>query len=157
MTELSCWCCCTIVHAGDLVGLHITPVWQYIIAAFGDLVSLYGACNIIHESGAVETKRASADSLRSWRSQSMRPNSVHGRHFVLVAGGRLRASDKIMVRGKWGGKWSYPLPCTIILSLALSLPSATSTKWRPWTLFGRIDWDRQLRRLFCLQQGVTNR
>ena len=38
-----------------------------------------------------------------------------------------------------------PLPRTIILSLALSLPSAASTKWRPWTLFGRIDWDRQLR------------
>ena len=33
----------------------------------------------------------------------MRPNSVHGRHIVLVADGRLRANDKIIVRGRgWG-------------------------------------------------------
>ena len=54
----------------------------------------------------------------------------------------------------WGvvAGWSlsllpHPLPRTVILSLALSLPSATSTIWRPWTLFRRIDWDRQLCRL----------
>ena len=28
-----------------------------------------------------------------------------------------------------------PLSCPLILSLALSLPSATGTKWCPWTLF----------------------
>ena len=54
-------------------------------------------------------------SLCSWRSQSMRPNSVHGHHFVLVADGRLRASDKIMVRGRgWGSVQPtttlHPLP-----------------------------------------------
>ena len=39
-------------------------------------------------------------------------NSVHGRHFVLMADGRLWASDKITVRGEgdggvegWVGKW----------------------------------------------------
>ena len=52
-------------------------------------------------------------------------NSVHGRHFEMVADGRLRASDKITVPGGGGGDGS----------LALSLPSATSSKWRPWTLF----------------------
>ena len=45
-------------------------------------------------------------SLRSWRSQSMR----------------------------WTVFTGAILPHTAILSLALSLPSATSTKWRPWTL-----------------------
>ena len=48
-------------------------------------------------------------------------NSVHGRHFEMVADGRLRASDKITVPGGGGGDGS----------LALSLPSATSSKWRP--------------------------
>ena len=32
-------------------------------------------------------------------------NSVHGRHFVVVADGRLRASDKIMRRGEGVGNW----------------------------------------------------
>ena len=53
--------------------------------------------------------------LRSWRSQSMRPNSVHGCHFVLVADGRLRASDKIMGRGVgsgWGSFTTPPSPST---------------------------------------------
>ena len=45
----------------------------------------------------------------------MRPNSVHGRHFVLVADGRLRASDKIMVRGRgWGGVVGERLPARIL-------------------------------------------
>ena len=60
-----------------------------------------------------------------------------GHHFVLVADGRLRASDKITVRSEGVGEWLWverstrPHPLPLILSLALSLPSATSTKWRP--------------------------
>ena len=34
-------------------------------------------------------------------------NSVHGRHFVLVADGRLRASDKITGRGEVVGEWCH--------------------------------------------------
>ena len=44
-------------------------------------------------------------SLRSWRSRSLR----------------------------WKATPPPPPPRTVILSLALSLPSATRTKWRPWT------------------------
>ena len=63
-------------------------------------------------------------------------NSVHGRHFVLVGHGRLRASDEITLQGDGGGVVVHsltPSPCPVRLSLALSLPSATSTKWLPWT------------------------
>ena len=54
-------------------------------------------------------------------------NSVHGRHFVLVANGRLRTSDKITVRGERVEEGfrhsSIPSPRPAILSLVLSLPS----------------------------------
>ena len=48
---------------------------------------------------------------------------THRWHFVLVADGRLRASTLPHP--------PPPPPPTAILSLALSFPSATSTRWRP--------------------------
>ena len=51
----------------------------------------------------------------------------------------LHGVDASRVAGQGRG-WGRPRPVT--LSLAISLPSATSRKWRPWTL-----WDRQLCRI----------
>ena len=49
--------------------------------------------------------------------------------------------------GAGEGVRGTPYPFTIILSLALSLPSATSTKWSPMNAVHHINWDRQLHRL----------
>ena len=59
--------------------------------------------------------------------------------------------------GRGGVGWNpTPSPRPIVLSLALSLPSATNTKWRPWTLV--LVWRVQRRlakRLQAVQAWTT--
>ena len=83
---------------------------------------------------------ADGASLRSWRSQLMRPNSLHGCHFVLVADGRLRASDKIMVQGEEVGSG-----CGLKDCLPENYGFATCSVHQ-WTLYS--DW---LRIMNCQQ------
>ena len=76
--------------------------------------------------------------LNSWllRGKEPIPSACIPWHSPLVALG-VNPWGKLMVCGQ---SFTTPPSCPppprpIILSLALSLPSATTTKWRPWTLF----------------------
>ena len=81
-------------------------------------------------------------SLRSWRSQYA-VNSVHGRHFVLVADGRMRANDKIMVRGRGcgvvaGSPLPNPLPRTVNFVISSQSPICQQYKMAPVNTVHRI-------------------
>ena len=82
-------------------------------------------------------------SLRSWRSLSRCSKQRHGRHFVLVADGRLRTSDKITGRGEGMGivaSTTSPPPLNFVSSP--QSPICHQYKMAPVSS-PRIDWDRQ--------------
>ena len=78
------------------------------------------------------------------------------RHFVLVADGKLRASDEITGPGVVADWKTTPHPLPLSRTSVTSPQSPTCRQYRAlvYAVY-RIDWDRQLRRLPLWEPGAS--